>query len=398
MKILLVGNGPITNRGCEAIAKTTIKLLKKFVNPAEISYLSFYPELDIELESEGVNVGPLKAMSNLRYHMGYRIMNKLKVLPISLKASIKHLSPYYNHLQDTSVVLSLGGDNYTDDYGIPYLFWSLAYFSFHKKVPFIIWGASVGKFKSAESIELAKKRLKCVYEVTAREDLTADYLKDLGYKGKVTRVFDTAFLLNPEATAIPEYKNNRKLLGLNISPLFSKYTPFSKEDILKIFAKFISYISNEYNVLLIPHVFIDTPVNDDYGYMKDLLSLGSHVQIVDSSNNCSQLKYLISKCDAFIGARTHSTIAAFSSSVPTLSLGYSTKAKGINQDLFGHLDYLVDSREFNRKILDDKFKLLQTHSEQIQNILKSNQEEYKRKAFAGINSIVNITKNTKGLQ
>ena len=37
----------------------------------------------------------------------------------------------------------------------------------------------------------------------------------------------------------------------------------------------------------------------------------------------------------FIGARTHSTIAAYSSGVPTLVVGYSVKAKGIAKDLFG---------------------------------------------------------------
>lgn len=37
----------------------------------------------------------------------------------------------------------------------------------------------------------------------------------------------------------------------------------------------------------------------------------------------------------FIGARTHATIAAYSSCVPTLVVGYSIKARGIAKDLFG---------------------------------------------------------------
>ena len=49
----------------------------------------------------------------------------------------------------------------------------------------------------------------------------------------------------------------------------------------------------------------------------------------------SKIKYVISKCRAFIGARTHATIAAYSSMVPTLVVGYSVKAKGIAQDIFG---------------------------------------------------------------
>ena len=36
-----------------------------------------------------------------------------------------------------------------------------------------------------------------------------------------------------------------------------------------------------------------------------------------------------------MGARTHSTIAAYSSGVPTLVIGYSVKSRGIATDLFG---------------------------------------------------------------
>ena len=48
-----------------------------------------------------------------------------------------------------------------------------------------------------------------------------------------------------------------------------------------------------------------------------------------------QLKHLISQCRLFIGARTHATIAAYSTGIPTLVVGYSVKSRGIAMDLFG---------------------------------------------------------------
>ena len=48
-----------------------------------------------------------------------------------------------------------------------------------------------------------------------------------------------------------------------------------------------------------------------------------------------QLKDIISRCRIFVGARTHATIAAYSTCVPTLVVGYSVKARGIARDLFG---------------------------------------------------------------
>ena len=58
-------------------------------------------------------------------------------------------------------------------------------------------------------------------------------------------------------------------------------------------------------------------------------------------HNAPKLKYIISKCQMFVGARTHATIAAYSSMVPTLVVGYSVKARGIAKDLFGTSDNYV---------------------------------------------------------
>ena len=54
-----------------------------------------------------------------------------------------------------------------------------------------------------------------------------------------------------------------------------------------------------------------------------------------------ELKGYISKCSFFVGARTHSTIAAYSSGVPTLVIGYSVKSRGIATDLFGSYENYV---------------------------------------------------------
>ena len=51
-------------------------------------------------------------------------------------------------------------------------------------------------------------------------------------------------------------------------------------------------------------------------------------------HNCMELKGIISRCCFFVGARTHATIAAYSTGVPTLVVGYSVKARGIARDLF----------------------------------------------------------------
>ena len=60
-----------------------------------------------------------------------------------------------------------------------------------------------------------------------------------------------------------------------------------------------------------------------------------------AGGNCEELKGYISQCRFFIGARTHATIAAYSSCIPTLVMGYSVKSRGIAKDLFNDYAHFV---------------------------------------------------------
>ena len=96
--------------------------------------------------------------------------------------------------------------------------------------------------------------------------------------------------------------------------------------------------NTDMNVILVPHVFMNDFKERDYeplNMIKERFSDNNRVRILKADYNCNQLKYIISKCSIFIAARTHASIAAYSSLVPTLVLGYSVKAKGIATDLFG---------------------------------------------------------------
>ena len=88
-------------------------------------------------------------------------------------------------------------------------------------------------------------------------------------------------------------------------------------------------------IALIPHVIWEQ--NDDRRPLHELFlkfqGTGRVLEIPDGS--CEELKGYIGSCRFFVGARTHATIAAYSSLVPTLVIGYSVKARGIARDLFG---------------------------------------------------------------
>lgn len=90
-------------------------------------------------------------------------------------------------------------------------------------------------------------------------------------------------------------------------------------------------------------------------------------------------KYIISKCRMFVGARTHATIAAYSTCVPTLVVGYSVKARGIARDLFGTEEkYVIPAQSLsNTGQLQEAFRWIRMHEQDIRSQLMQRQAEYK---------------------
>lgn len=134
---------------------------------------------------------------------------------------------------------------------------------------------------------------------------------------------------------------------------------------------------------MIPHVVWDN--NDDREVLKQLYEefkdTGRLVLVDDF--NCMQLKGYIAKCRMFIGARTHATIAAYSSCVPTLVLGYSVKSRGIAKDLFGtDKNYVISVQDMkNSNLLSEGFLWLLENEKSIKAHLQSIMPDYINKVY-----------------
>ena len=138
------------------------------------------------------------------------------------------------------------------------------------------------------------------------------------------------------------------------------------------------------NVALIPHVRIKG--TDDIDALKPIYNRFSEtnriVMFDDMNLGCKQLKGYISRCRFFVGARTHSVIAAYSSCVPALALGYSVKANGIAKDIFGYTENLVipvQTLNSSEEVIKS-FDYLLENEKKIKDYLETIMPEYKEKA------------------
>lgn len=355
---ILAGNSSNFNRGCEGILRGTTHILSThFPDPKFVVATSYKSEAQFEHQrTHETDPRIVHKKMYKSYRTGdpyFFLINGLRVLcPRVLRHLIyKDLKPY---LSEARAVLALGGDNYSLDYTKgplwltkgPVACTELDELALSHRKPIVLWGASVGPFSRSPSYERYMiDHLRKVH-IFAREPATVEYLATQGLTDNVHRVADPAFVMPPEQP--PEgYDVAAGAIGLNLSPLLARFVTGGEMERWKETAvQIINLLAQKTQrpIYLVPHVVGGFSFCDDTLF-QDILSRDSltaqNVTLVSSAYNAPQVKWIISQMEVFAGARMHSTIAALSSGVPTLSFSYSIKSKGVNTDLFGHTDYCL---------------------------------------------------------
>lgn len=325
-------HGGSGNHGCEAIVRSTLGILGQdaVLHTSNIASDWVY-KLDKVVTLQEDVCQPLPRRS-LRYFL-FAVHHKLTGLDY-LYTRFSH-GALFNKVRWGDVYLSIGGDNYcyngTDILG--HYNWCFR----HKGAKTVLWGCSVEPEvikKPDVAKDLARYNL-----ITARESISYEALKSVNLN--TVLVADPAFTLERRDLPLPEGWIEGKMVGINASPLILGGK--NAEVVMEAYRNLIRRIldTTDYSVALIPHVTLST--SDDRQVLKLLQESfrdAGRVILLDD-HNCMELKGYIARCRLFIGARTHATIAAYSSLIPTLVLGYSVKSRGIARDLFGSEEHYV---------------------------------------------------------
>ena len=391
---ILAGNGPYANRGCEAIVRGTAEILRKYYDEPSFICVSHF-ESDEQFQYQSQN-----EIDSGIYHKKTRKWQKLYDKRWWINVGLSHLYPkgygrvlYQEMLSDlgqSDAVLSIGGDNYSLDYVLPIDFTALDDLVIANKRPLAIWGASIGPFDRIPKYErYMVKHLSKVDAIFARESATVEYLKKQNITDNVHFVADPAFVMPPVKPSthkqfISSMDNNA--IGVNLSPLMVKYVANGDQNKWLTIATDIVetlLLETERPVYLIPHV--TTESSNDYDFMAKIVNnIGSQhdqLYLVPPDYNAAETKWIISNMSIFLGARTHATIAALSSSVPTLSLAYSMKAAGINDDIFNSDYYCLHSSQIERQIVLEKVEYMLDHTREIQQHLNQIVPTQQQRAF-----------------
>lgn len=322
------------NLGCVALSISNIKIIEEVLDREKLKakYILFINEKMRQPQIDFIH-----------NEYEYRVYS-------SCKKTLKHPVQWITSsiFNDCDIVFNIcAGDGFTSIYGIGRTF-SETYMSWLAKMnkcKVVLAPQTIGPFENTLACWIAKKTLKNIDLIFTRDVMSTDCCELMGAKEKTIEVIDVAFALPYQKQII-----KRQKIGINVSGLLYRggYNgknyfglSFDYHQYIKELIKVL--LSQGFHVDLIAHVISDTNlIEDDFSACNEIANEIKGVCVAPKFISPIEAKSYISGMDFFIGARMHSTIAAFSSGVPVMPIAYSRKVNGLYNSL--EYPYYIDAK------------------------------------------------------
>lgn len=340
MKITLFGLTMFSsNKGCEALCYSFLDLLSEIAQKNntvyDINLFTLYDEGELPPllnKWTGLNL----TLSNRRFKNKYDMKKLLKSIYTS------------NFCFDFTE-----GDSFTDIYGAKrfYVLSLLKILIILVNKKLILGPQTYGPFLSKKTKIISSWILQHSYRLYSRDNESVEFVNKL-CNCKILSFTDVAIGLKTNSINF-EVNKNKFNIGINVSNLLYNggYTKNNQFNLTVDYQKYIEELlhsltqNKNADIYLIPHVINDfnsESLENDLTVCKLLQNKFPTLLIVNSFRHPSDIKSVISKMDIFIGARMHSTIAAFSNEVPVIPFSYSKKFQGLYETF--DYKYVIDGK------------------------------------------------------
>ena len=378
--ILLYGVGTFKNRGVEAIINSTLK---------EIDFKKY----NVAIASHDYEYNK-NLYTNVKHIKHYYKSQELTTEEKEEEEKYKQIKfDYHNfeklyqkdvikEVENADICISVGGDNYC----YPHCTWLYTIDEYAHKLgkKTVLWGASL--FEEINDDELLND-LDNFDVLVIRESLSYNAIRKAVSEDRIIYAPDPAFSLEIKEVKLNKWYKGRKIVAINLSPL-----TIQNEEQEKAVYSLIEYLLKEtkYSILLLPHVTTeDCNDLDILKKIKERYQTEERIYLEEENYNCNELKYIISKCNLLVAARTHASIAAYSTAIPTLVIGYSVKSRGIAKDLFGdYKNYVISKDNLTPENLKIKFLYIEKNQEKIKKQLGKIMPDIKEKSANLFNLLI----------
>ena len=281
-----------------------------------------------------------------------------------------------------NMVIVLGGDDYTEDYGWRALVSQLLRINViagRMKVYFI--GQTMGPFYSFRRL-LARYFLSKADAVMVRDKITYEYLQKMRLRN-IDEIPDLALMpLTREAEALQK----ARYICLFPSELIYHYSKGqSRIECLDFYVRVCEYLASEYadyELVLLPHV-LKPESSDDRVMARDIYNaLGECVKartiLLENEMLPYEVRGYIKSSGFIVSARMHPVISALECGVPVICFSYSRKYWGILGEGYKLGDYILDVRSSTFDELFQNFRkalgIMQGNCKNIAGTIKSKLE------------------------
>ncbi|WP_192796823.1 polysaccharide pyruvyl transferase family protein [Pradoshia sp. D12] len=280
---------------------------------------------------------------------------------ITILAGLDGVKVLSNLARDIDLVVVLGGDDYTEDYGWKGPVLNAIKFNILKKagLKVVMMGQTMGPYKSFRK-PIMKKLLSNIDRIYPRDAITLNYLKTLGLIN--IEITDDLALL--PLSKQQELDKSKKFITYCPSELIYRYSKEgNREDWIDFNLFMIDKIMNKYpnkSLVLLAHVIKPEHVDDRlianelYNLVKDKYS--DRIIIKSEEMYPFEVRDYIQQSLFTISSRMHPVVSSIQCEIPAIALSYSTKYWGIIGDRYGLGDYIIDIRYLKYDEMKGKFE------------------------------------------
>lgn len=400
---IILANAPINNgnRGCVALSITSIYILDDILKKYNIDYKLY-------LCDSGFPANQKHSYKIFEKEINYITCSYPidRILKENLKSLLKgELKKNMQIFKTADYILDIGqGDSFADIYGNKRF---NLIDRIHKVAqlynkPYCLLPQTIGPFKNNKIKKIANQSIQKGALIMTRDKQSLNYvLENVPLQKNVDEYIDIAFFMPFQKK---QFDSQFIHVGLNISSLLwnGGYTQNNQFELTvnyqELIHGIIKYFLSLQNVKLhlIPHVVIgERNIENDYEVSFEIYEKYSHPNLILSEFFLGPIeaKNYIAGMDFFMGARMHSTIAAFSTGVPVVPMAYSRKFNGLFADTLSYA-HLADMKKNNNSVIlqliKESFNNRQTLKAEIEQQQRTTIKESKEKLQKALSKFLNL--------
>ena len=277
---------------------------------------------------------------------------------------------FYKRIKAADVIISVGGHNFTTilsrDLVSSINFDAMAILSVGKKLSCFSQSFGPFVFFNIRNRILTQKILQECTSLYVRENRARQYLVQLGIPdAKIKDTYESVLSLNSLFKSYKYPSEREKRIGIAIYSTQLKEE--NRESYIECFSLFANYVIKKgYSVRFFP-MELKGSLPDDRPVILDIIKRvdnKTYCDFIDKDLPTDVHLQEVSKCQIFVGHKTHSTIFALATGTPLIGIAYHPKTEEFMKQ-FSIPQYCIIDKELSSKSLIRKFDNIELEIDQI---------------------------------